>query len=319
MKLNDIENAAHQLAPYIHRTPLLTSRTISSLVGSQVRLKAENLQRAGSFKIRGAMNKLLSLSTAQRSGGVVAFSSGNHAQGVALAAGLLGIKATIVMPEDAIPIKVSATKSYGAEVVQAGVNAATRSQVASDLVNKTGATLVPPFDDPFIVAGQGTIGLEIMQEWPEVDTVVVPMGGGGLLSGITFALKELNAKIRIYGVEPEAGNDGQRSLHTGKIVTIDPPKTIADGARTTAIGELPFSIIRERIEDIVTVPDEALLGAIRLLAIHSKIIVEPTGALAVAALLMGKIPAHKNTIAVLSGGNVTPEILSQALSRRDMF
>ncbi len=314
MQLSDIQIAASKINPFIHQTPLLSSKTLSKLVGCEVRLKAENLQRAGAFKIRGALNKILSLTDQERSKGVVAFSSGNHAQGVALAAKLLNLQATIVMPEDAMELKVIATKAYGAEVVQSGVNAVTRSKVAAEIVEKTGAIMVPPFDDPFIIAGQGTIALEIFRDWSEVETIVVPLGGGGLSSGITLAATSINPKIRVYAVEPAAGNDGQESLRSGKIVSIDPPKTIADGARTTAIGEIPFSILRERITDIVTVEDTALLSAIKLLALYSKLVVEPTGALAVAALLEGKISQPSKTVAVLSGGNIAPEMLAQALT-----
>ncbi len=310
MHLSDIIRAAEKVNTYIHRTPLFPSQTLSKLIGCKLRLKAENLQRAGSFKIRGALNKLLSLSDSERERGVVAFSSGNHAQGVALAAKLLGVKATIVMPEDAMPLKVAATKGYGAEVVQSGVNAITRSKI----VEKTGAILVPPFDDPFIVAGQGTIALEVLQDWSEVETIVVPLGGGGLSSGITLAATSINPRIRVYAVEPMAGNDGQLSLRKGQIVSIAPPKTIADGARTTAIGEIPFSILREKVTDIVTVSDEALLEAVKLLAIYCKLVVEPTGALSVAALLQNQIPNSGKTVAVLSGGNIAPEILAQAIT-----
>lgn len=314
MQLSDIQIAASKINPFIHQTPLLSSKTLSKLVGGEVRLKPENLQCAGAFKIRGALNKILSLTDQERSKGVVAFSSGNHAQGVALAAKLLNLKATIVMPEDAMELKVIATKAYGAEVVQSGVNAVTRSKVAAEIVEKTGSIMVPPFDDPFIVAGQGTIALEILKDWSEVETIVVPLGGGGLSSGITLAATSINPKIRVYAVEPAAGNDGQQSLKAGKIISIDPPKTIADGARTTAIGEIPFSILRERITDIVTVEDTSLLSAIKLLALYSKLVVEPTGALAVAALLEGKIPQPSKTVAVLSGGNIAPEVLAQALT-----
>jgi threonine dehydratase len=313
MHLNDITKAAEKIKPYIYHTSLFSSQTLSILSGSELKLKAENLQRAGSFKIRGALNKLLSLSDSERKKGVVAFSSGNHAQGVALAAKLLGIKATIVMPEDAMPLKVQATKGYGAEVVQSGVNAVTRSKVALEIVEKTGAILVPPFDDPFIVAGQGTIALEILEDWSEVETIVVPLGGGGISSGITLAATNLNPKIKVYAVEPAEGNDGQLSLRKGEIVSINPPNTIADGARTTAIGEIPFSILRERVSDIVTVSDEALLDAVKLLATYSKLVVEPTGALSVAALLQNKIPKSGKTVAVLSGGNIAPEILCKAM------
>lgn len=314
MHLSDITRAKEKVSPFIHRTQLFSNQTLSNLTGSTLKLKAENLQRAGAFKIRGALNKLLSLSETERKQGVVAFSSGNHAQGVALAAKILGIKATIVMPEDAMPLKVLATKGYGAEVVQSGVNAVTRNKVAQEIVEKTGAILVPPFDDPFIVAGQGTIALEILEDWSEVETIVVPLGGGGLSSGITLAATSINPRIRVYAVEPLEGNDGQLSLRKGEIVSIMPPLTIADGARTTAIGEIPFSILCERVADIVTVTDEDLLQAVKFLALYSKLIVEPTGALAVAALLQKKIPNSGKTVAVLSGGNIAPEILAKAIN-----
>ncbi|MFP5247299.1 MAG: pyridoxal-phosphate dependent enzyme, partial [Thermoanaerobaculia bacterium] len=239
--LADVQAAAERLRPWIHRTPLLASRSISERAGVEVRLKCENLQRAGSFKIRGAMNALLQLDDAQRRRGVVAFSSGNHAQGVALAARLLGIRATIVMPENSVQSKVEATRAYGAEVVQAGVTAATRDTVAREIAEKNGAAVIPPFDDERIIAGQGTATLEILEEWPEVASIITPLGGGGLLAGTAIAAQGRD----VYGVEPAAGNDGEQSFRTGRIVTIDPPKTIADGARTLAIGERNFAIILE--------------------------------------------------------------------------
>ena len=316
ININDINQAAINIAPYIHRTPLLSSRTISTIAGHEVRLKPENLQRAGAFKIRGAMNKLLSIDPADRIRGVVAFSSGNHAQGVALAASILGCPATIIMPEDSMPLKVAATQGYNAQVIQKGVNVQTRSQVAKDIVAQTGATMVPPFDDAFIMAGQGTVGKEIVEDWAEVATIVVPLGGGGLLSGIAMAATSLNPKIRVYGVEPAAGNDGQQSFRTGKIVSIEPPATIADGARTTALGALTFAVIKERVSDIVTVDDDALLKTIQLLALRGKLVVEPTGALAVAAIINGLIPNAGKTVAVISGGNIDPAILSCALTMK---
>lgn len=316
ININDINQAAINIAPYIHRTPLLSSRTISTIAGHEVRLKPENLQRAGAFKIRGAMNKLLSIDPADRTRGVVAFSSGNHAQGVALAASILGCPATIIMPEDSMPLKVAATQGYNAQVIQKGVNVQTRSQVAKDIVAQTGATMVPPFDDAFIMAGQGTVGKEIVEDWADVATIVVPLGGGGLLSGIAMAATSLNPKIRVYGVEPAAGNDGQQSFRTGKIVSIEPPATIADGARTTALGALTFAVIKERVSDIVTVDDDALLKTIQLLALRGKLVVEPTGALAVAAIINGLIPNAGKTVAVISGGNIDPAILSCALTMK---
>lgn len=314
MDLSDIRAARERIAPFVHRTLLLGSRSLSERVAATVRLKTENLQRAGAFKIRGAMSKVLSLGPEERSRGLVAFSSGNHAQAVALAARIVGTKATIVMPGDSMPHKVEATRSYGAEVIQGGgVTVATRDTVARRIAGESGATLVPPFDDPLVIAGQGTVGLEIVEDWPDVETVVVPTGGGGLTAGVALAVTSLKPGARVFGVEPEAGADGLASLRAGHICTIDPPSTIADGARTIALGEMTFAIIRERLADIVTVPDEALLEAVRLLALRTKLVVEPTGALGVAALLMGRIPSPGNVAVVLSGGNVSAEVLSRAL------
>src|SRR5436190_9289352 len=227
--IDDVRAAANRLRPYIHRTPLLGNRSISENAGFEVRFKCENLQRAGSFKIRGALNALLQLSEDQRNRGVVAFSSGNHAQGVALAAKLLGIKATIVMPEGSVASKVAATEGYGAEVVMAGVTAATRDTVAREIAQRTGAAVIPPFDDERVIAGAGTVGLEIVDEWPDVASIVTPLGGGGLLSGTALAATSLKPSVDVYGVEPRAGNDGGQSFKRGESVTIDPPKTIADG------------------------------------------------------------------------------------------
>jgi threonine dehydratase len=243
----------------------------------------------------------------------VAFSSGNHAQAVALAARMLGTRATIVMPDDALPHKVEATRAYGAEVVQ-GVTPATRARKAAEIAESTGATLIPPFDDPFVVAGQGTVGVEIVEDWPEVDTIVVPTGGAGLLSGVALGATSLCPGVRVIGVEPEAGNDVQQSLRAGHIVTIDVPTTIADGARTIATGEVPWAIVRTRVADVVTVPDDALLDAMRELALRCKLVVEPTGALALAALRLGRIPNPGRTALVLSGGNVAPALLSRVLA-----
>jgi threonine dehydratase len=278
-------------------------------VGAEVRLKCENLQRAGSFKIRGAMNALLQLSEAERRNGVVAFSSGNHAQGVALAAKLLGIRATIVMPEGSVAAKVEATKGYGAEVVTAGVTSATRDTVAREIAATTGAAVVPPFDDERIIAGAGTAALEILEEWPEVDTIVTPLGGGGLLSGTALAATSVKPGLNVYGVEPRAGNDGEQSFRTGRIVTIDPPKTIADGARTLAIGERNFAIIRERVKDVVSVDDDVLLETVKYAMSRTKLVIEPTGALGLAALFAGKIKAKGPVAVVISGGNLDFKLL----------
>jgi threonine dehydratase len=307
--IDAVRAAATRIRPHIHRTPLLLSRSMSERAGVEIRLKCENLQRAGSFKIRGAMNALLQLTPEQRKNGVVAFSSGNHAQGVALAARTLGIKATIVMPENSVRTKVEATKAYGAEVVQGGVTAATRDTVARQIAERTGASVIPPFDDERIIAGAGTLGLEIVEEWPEVATVIAPLGGGGLLSGVAIAVTSMKGSAEVYGVEPAAGNDGEQSFRTGRIVSIDPPNTIADGARTLAIGQRNFAIIRERVKDVVSIDDDVLLDTVKFAMYRTKLVIEPTGALGLAALFAGKIKPRGPVAVVISGGNLDFNLL----------
>lgn len=306
----DVLAAADRIAGRVHRTPLLTSHAISERLGVEVRLKCENLQRAGSFKIRGAMNALLQIPPDQRSRGVVAFSSGNHAQGVALAARTLGIPATIVMPENSVVSKVEATKAYGATVVTAGVTAATRDTVAREIAGRSGAAVIPPFDDARIIAGAGTVGLEIVEEWPEVTTVVTPLGGGGLLAGTALASTSVKSSVAVFGVEPEAGNDGEQSFRAGRIISIDPPKTIADGARTLAIGVRNFAIIRDRVRDVVSVPDDVLLETTRWAMYRTKLVIEPTGALGLAALFAGRIRPSGPVAVVISGGNIDFSLLA---------
>jgi len=307
--LDDVRSAAGRIRPWVHRTPLLVSRSLSERIGVEVRLKCENLQRAGSFKIRGAMNALLQLDADQRRRGVVAFSSGNHAQGVALSAKLLGIPATIVMPENSVQSKVEATQAYGATVVQAGVTSATRDTVAREIADRNGAAVVPPFDDERIIAGAGTVGFETVEEWPDVTTIVVPLGGGGLLSGTAIATTS-DRDTDVYGVEPAAGNDGEQSFHSGSIVAIDPPKTIADGARTLAIGTRNFAIIRERVRDVVSVDDDTLLESLKWAMYRTKLVIEPTGALGLAALMSGKIKPRGPVAVIVSGGNLDFSLLA---------
>jgi threo-3-hydroxy-L-aspartate ammonia-lyase len=308
--LQDIRKAAENIRPWVHRTPLLPSRSLSERLGVEVRLKCENLQRAGSFKARGAMNALLQIPEERKQNGVVAFSSGNHAQGVALAARLLGIPATIVMPENSVASKVEATRNYGATVVQAGVTAATRDTVEREIAESSGATVIPPFDDERIIAGAGTVGLEVMEEWPDVSSIVAPLGGGGLLSGVAIAATSEKPGVEVFGVEPAAGNDGEQSFHSGRIVTIDPPDTIADGARTLAIGVRNFSIIRARVHDVVSVDDESLLESLKWVMYRTKLVIEPTGALGVAALLTGAIRPRGPVAIIISGGNLDFRLLA---------
>jgi threo-3-hydroxy-L-aspartate ammonia-lyase len=302
---DDVRAAAERLRGTAHRTPVLTSRRLDGQLGLHAFLKCENLQRVGAFKFRGAFNALSRLTPEQRRGGVVAYSSGNHAQAVALAAQLLGIEATIVMPLDAPESKVAATQGYGARVVTYDRYTEDREEIGRAIAEDRGATVIPPYDHPDIIAGQGTAALELLEETGPLDALLVPLGGGGLLSGSLLAAAELAPDCAVYGVEPEAGDDGRQSLRTGRIVHIDSPRTIADGAQTQHLGELTFPIIRERVTDILTVSDDELVGEMRVLASTLKIVAEPTGCLALAGLRqLAPRLAGKRVGVVISGGNV---------------
>ncbi len=303
----DVRAARERIAPYVHRTPVLTSRQIDERVGCRVFFKCETFQRVGAFKARGAFSRLTLL---QQGDSVVAFSSGNHAQAVALAARELGIQATIVMPMDAPASKVAATRGYGARVILYDrVGGESREAIAQKLVDEEGAVLVPPFDDDLVIAGQGTLGLELLEEVPDLEVIATPCGGGGLLSGVSLAAKGINPAIRLYGVEPEAGNDMQRSLEKGEPVTIPLPMTIADALQTTRPAERTFALVQSLTGGILTVSDLELRQAMAALASRMKLLVEPGGAAAFAALLHGKIPdiSGRKVGIVLSGGNVDLE------------
>ncbi len=313
--INDIRKAKALVGPVVHRTPLLRSSLLDKKGGTSVYLKAENLQRVGAFKIRGAYTKIASLTPDERRRGVVAHSSGNHAQGTALAARLLGVSATIVMPRNSPEVKLNATREYGATVILCEDSSDDRERVASEIAQREGRVAVPPFDDEMIIAGQGTAGLEVMEEMPTLDCLVVPVGGGGLISGCAIAAKETNPGIRVIGVETEPANDAQRSLRSGSIVKITPPATIADGMRTQAIGKRNFEIMRRYVDDIVTVTDDEVRETMRFLLLRMKTLAEPTGAVAPAAVLFRKLPFQpKSVCAVISGGNVAPAFLSSLLS-----
>ena len=312
--IDDIQAAADRLRPYLHHTPLVTSATLCTMAGCDLRIKAEYLQRGGSFKARGALNKLLLLDDAARRRGVVAFSSGNHAQGVALGARLLGIPATIVMPADAPPVKVAATRGYGAEVVLYDRRNEDREAIARGLAEERGLTVVPPFDDAAIIAGQGTIGLELATQWPEIEAVLVPISGGGLISGIATALKARVPGVRVVGVEPAAADDARQSLQRDTIVRIGVPATVADGLGASAIGQIPFSIMRRLVDDVVTVEEDAIMRAVELLLTRTKQVVEPSGAVAVAAALGRRAGLDgRRVVAVASGGNLDLQVLCQWL------
>jgi threonine dehydratase len=297
--------AAGRLEGHAHRTPVMRSRTADELLGSQLFFKCENFQRVGAFKFRGAFNALSRFDAGQRAAGVVAYSSGNHAQAIALAAHVLNIKATIVMPHDAPAMKLAATRGYGAEVVLYDRYTEDRDAIGRELANTRGLTLIPPFDHPDVIAGQGTCALELFQEVGSLDALFVCLGGGGLLSGCSLVARELSPQCKIYGAEPEAGNDGQQSLRAGHIVHIDTPQTIADGAQTQHLGELTFPIIRREVADIVTVSDAELIDCMVFFAERMKMIVEPTGCLSFAAARrLSSQLVGKRIGVIVSGGNV---------------
>lgn len=301
----DVCAASKRIEGHANKTPVLTSRTVNAELGAEVYFKCENFQRIGAFKFRGAMNTLLKLTQEQRAAGVVAFSSGNHAQAIALSAKLLGVPATIVMPNDAPAAKARATAGYGANIVRYDRYTEDREQIGRALAEEKGLTLVPPYDHPDVIAGQGTAAKELIEEVGELDVLFVPLGGGGLLSGSALAAKRLSPRCEIIGVEPEAGNDGQQSLRSGSIVHIDTPETIADGAQTQHLGQYTFEVIRANVADILTASDAELVDSMRFFAERMKIVVEPTGCLGFAAARAQKAKlAGKRVGIIVSGGNI---------------
>ena len=311
---SDIAGAARRLAGVAHRTPVMTSKTVDARTGAKVFFKCENLQRMGAFKFRGAYNALSLLDEAQRRAGVVAFSSGNHAQALALAGRLLGIPATIVMPSNAPAVKLEATRGYGAEVVTYDPKTQDREQIAADLANKRGLTVVPPFNHPHILAGQGTAAQELIEDTGPLDYLLVPCGGGGLISGCAIAANHLSPGIKVIGVEPAAGDDVTRSFQSGVLQSVQNPDTIADGARTASAGKITFPLIRQHVHAMQTVTDPELASAMFYLWERMKIVVEPTGALGAAALFEGRIDARGKRVGIIiSGGNVDFKSVSRLL------
>ncbi|MGB4315055.1 MAG: threonine ammonia-lyase, partial [bacterium] len=316
VNLASIREAAASIQDEIHHTPLFLSRTFSELSGNMVYLKAENLQKTGSFKLRGALNKVRHLTAAEKRRGVIAISAGNHAQGVALAATRAGIPSTIVMPENAPIAKVMATKGYGAHVELFGKFFDECAIKAKELQAETGATLIHPFDDPYVIAGQGTIGLEIMAALPEAEVVLVPVGGGGLIAGTAIVLKELKPSIGVIGVEAEGAASMQASLQKGKVTTLESVKTLADGIAVKTPGRLTYEIAKKYVDDVVTVNEEEIANGILMLLERGKLIVEGAGAVPIAALLNKKLNlAGKKIVAILSGGNIDVNILAQIIER----
>lgn len=314
VRFRDIENAYEVVRPVVHKTPLLGSRTLNERVKNEVVLKAESLQRAGAFKIRGAYNKIASLTTEERARGVVAHSSGNHAQGVALAAKLLETKAVVVMPKTSPRNKVAGTEGYGAEVVFCEDSSDDRERVAKQLQEQHQYVLVPPFDDDKIIAGQGTATIEIAQDVRELEYLFVPVGGGGLIAGNAVAAKALFPKIKVIGVKTEPANDCCQSFRKREIVRINPPNTIADGMRTQAVGKRNFEIILGYVDDMITVTDAQVIEMMRFFFERMKIVVEPTGAVAPAAVFHNVLGLSGRKIcAIISGGNVDPTLLKKIL------
>lgn len=303
--ITDIQAAAKRLDGIAHHTPVITSRTVNQRINSQVFFKCENFQRTGSFKFRGAYNALSQLSETQKQKGVLTFSSGNHAQGIALAGQLLNIPTTIVMPDDAPAVKQTATRGYGAEVILYNRQQTNREELAQTIVQERGLTLIPPYDHPDIIAGQGTTALELIKEVGELDLLLVCCGGGGLLSGCAIATKALSPNCQVIGVEPQLADDATRSFHSKILHTVNNPNTIADGARTPSLGKITFPLVLDYVDDMVTVSEEAILRTMFFLWSRLKIVVEPTGVLAAAALLEGIVTAPEAKIGVIiSGGNV---------------
>ena len=316
ISIDDVHAAAARLDGVAHRTPVFTSHTLDELLGAQVFLKTENHQRTGSFKFRGAYNTINALDPAERRRGIVAYSSGNHAQAVALAARLHDVRAVIVMPKDAPAAKIAATRGYGAEIVEYDRYTEDREAICSAVAADRGLNLVPPYDNAYVMAGQGTAALEFFADAPDLDVVVVPVGGGGLLAGTATVARAVRSDVTVIGVEPEAGDDTRRSLLAGERVAVPLPRTIADGQQTTSPGLLTWEVNSRLVDEIVVVSDAEIIDAMRLLLDRLKTVVEPSGATGVAALLAGRISsAGKRIGVVLSGGNVGAGRLAELLSR----
>lgn len=315
VSFEDVEAAARQIEGVAHRTPVLTSRTLDERVGARVFLKCEGFQRAGAFKFRGAYNAVSRLTADEKRRGVLAYSSGNHAQAIALASRLVGTQATIVMPKDAPAAKREATEGYGARVVSYDPATDDREQIARDLQASAPIVLIPPFDHPHVIAGQGTAALELMDEVSGLDTLVVPCGGGGLLAGSALVAARREPACRVIGVEPEAGDDGNRSFRSGTLQTVKNPRTIADGARTPSLGHLTFPIIRGLVADMGTATDDELVATTRFVWERMKVIVEPTGVLGLAAVMAGRVKGKRIGV-VLSGANVDLGAMAPLLGAR---
>jgi threonine dehydratase len=311
-----IHEARERITSRIHRTPVVTSRQFDEVAGKQVFFKCENLQRAGAFKIRGATNKIRSLSDDERSRGIVAFSSGNHAQAVALAGREAGVRVLVAMPEDAPKMKVAATRAYGAEIIFYDRHKEDRQQFALDLAERERLVMVPPYDDYLILAGQATCGLELLEEVPDLDCVLTPCSGGGLFAGVATAARMLNPRIRCFPVEPSTADDTRQSFLKGERVSIPPPPTIADGLRVQIPGTLTFPVVQQLAEDVLTVTDDEIIETLRFVLTRMKLLVETSGVCAAAAVMFKRLPADvKRVGVVLSGGNIDPDQLATVIGK----
>jgi threonine dehydratase len=315
LNLQLIKEAAARIAAHVHHTPVVSSRAFNEVAGKEVFFKCENVQRAGAFKIRGATNKILSLSRDEKARGVVAFSSGNHAQAVAVAAREAGVRAVVAMPDDAPKAKVAATREYGAEIVFYDRQTQDREGVAFEIATRDRLVMVPPYDDYLIMAGQGTAGLELLEDVRDLDCVLTPCSGGGLFAGVSTAVKGINPNVRCFAVEPDTGDDTRQSFLKGERVTVPPPPTIADGLRVQSPGAMTFPILQQTAEDVLTVTDSEIVEAIKFMLFRMKLLVEPSGAAAAAAVMQRKLPADvKRVGVVLSGGNIDPDALAKLLN-----
>jgi threonine dehydratase len=317
MLTTDLIHAARErIAPLIHRTPVVTSRLFNEVAGKEVFFKCENLQRAGAFKIRGATNKIRSLSDDEKSRGIVAFSSGNHAQAVALAGREAGVRVLVAMPDDAPKAKVAGTRDYGAEIIFYDRHKADRETFALELAERERLVMVPPYDDYLILAGQATCGLELLEDVPDLDCVLAPCSGGGLFAGVATAARTINPRIRCFPVEPSTADDTRQSFLKGDRVSIPPPPTIADGLRVQIPGNLTFPIVQELAEDVLTVSDEEIVETLRFVLMRMKLLVEPSGIAAAAAVMFKKLPTDVKRVGViLSGGNIDPDLLAKLLAK----
>ena len=319
LTLDLIKQAASRIAGRVHRTPVITSRAFNDVAGYEVFFKCENLQRAGAFKARGATNKILSLSENEKRRGVIAVSSGNHAQAVALAAREAGVRAVVCIPDDAPKMKVAATRGYGADIRVFNRHKDDRDAFGREIAEREGLVMVPAYDDYFIMAGQGTCGLEFLEDAPDLDCLLTPCSGGGLFAGVSTAAKSIEPSIRCYAVEPETANDTQQSIARGERVKIPPPPTLADGLRVQTPGALTFPITSANADEVLTVSDKEIIATMRFMLFRMKLLIEPSGAAAAAAVFTRKIPNdHKRVGVVLSGGNVDPDVLSEMISEEAM-